>query len=49
VSWDGKADFTRETDLICHMLQTRAGNREPVRVTIRRNGVEKELKLAVIR
>ena len=49
LSWDGKTDFTRETDLICHMLQTRAGNREPVPVTIRRNGVEKQLKLAAVR
>ena len=47
VSWDGKSDFTRETDLICHMLQTRAGNRDPVRVTVLRDGREKELKLAV--
>jgi hypothetical protein len=47
VSWDGRSDFTRETDLICHMLQTRAGNRDPVRVTVLRDGREKELKLAV--
>ena len=47
VSWDGKSDFTRETDLICHMLQTRAGNRDSVSVTVLRDGREKELKLAV--
>lgn len=45
VEWDGKNDFTRETDLIAYMLQGREERMGPVEVTVLRSGTTKNLRL----